>query len=137
MMGMRKEFTPAHECVWREERQPIEVWSYRIQDWIRKATALEDVGRAFHDFLHEEAERLHVIDAPHPDDPQHNRYVGATAEMIRHGQIQKGINFYNRWALAARHPTVELLHLDPVMIKFDIGVLVYEGGKAHVERMAA
>ena len=134
-MGMRWEFVRPDGCVWRGKRQRVQVCSYRIQDWIGTASALEDIGEGFHDFLHSEAKHLGITAPPHEDDPNHNRYVGAVCEMIRNGQVWKGVNFYNRWALVSRHPTIQLMQeKDPTIIKFDIGLLVFENGEVHVER---
>lgn len=135
-LGMRLEFVRPKGCVWRGQRQPARIWSYRIQDWIAlHPSGLCDIGKGFHDFLHSEANRLGIKDEPHPFDQDHNTYVGAVCEMIRNGQVYKGVNFYNRWALVARQPTIQLLQeKDPTIIKFDIGLLVFENGEVHVER---
>jgi hypothetical protein len=73
--------------------------------------------------MHEEAERLGIVETPHDDDENHNRYVGATLEMVYGGQYAKAVAFYNRWALISRHPTIALVSSDPPAIRFDIGIL--------------
>lgn len=128
--GMRLEFTREGECRFRGEIVPVDLYSFRIQDWVTKASGLEQVGRWFHERMHAEAARLNITTPPHGDDPNHFRYVGAAYEMVRHGQVAKAINFYNRWAVMARHAPVELLCASPVAIRFDIGILkLVNGGK--------
>jgi hypothetical protein len=136
--GMMEEFTRPQldGCVWRGKKQPCDIYSFRIQDWIKDAAEMEPVGADFHDFLHDQARALNITHIlPHADDPQHNRYVGAAYEMIINGQVGKGVCFYNRWAFVSRHPLIRLLKVDPIMIEFDIGVIVLEGGTIRVERM--
>lgn len=121
--GMRHEFTRPQECRFRDHIVDVHIYSYRIQDWIERADALVDTGREFHDMLHREADRLGVSGA-HADDDNHNRYVGAAVEMIWHGQITKGVNFYNRWAQVSRHEQIRLMLSDPVTVKIDHGLCI-------------
>lgn len=132
--GMRYEFTEPMGCTWREEKQDIECYSFRLQDWLSSCESFEDQGREFHDFLHREALRLGVTEHGHDDQPTHNRIVGACLEMAKHGQAGKGVAVYNRWALMARHATIQLLALDPLSIRFDLGILHVDGGKMRIER---
>lgn len=131
--GMMQEFTRDGGCVWRGKKMDVEIYSYRIQDWIKRSTTFEEKGRVFHDFLHSEADRLGITASAHADDPEHNKYVGAALEMAEWGQVGKAVSFYNRWALAARHPTVSLLSSSPLAIKMDIGILRIQDGKMRVD----
>lgn len=133
-MGMTLDFTVDNGCKWRGKTQPIDIFSFRIQDWIKGADDCIDTGAWFHKRLVEEAQRIGVTDPPHPNDDVHNRYVGACLEMARGGQIHKAINFYNRWALCARQATVQLLALDPPTIKMDIGILRLMGDDIEVSQ---
>lgn len=133
--GMTKEFTRPKECVWRGERQDADIYSFRIQDWARAAKNFENRGEQFHDFLHHEADRLGVTETAHENDPNHNQYVGICLAMVECGHHAKAVNFYNRWALASRHPIIKLLSENPVTVRFDIGNLIFEGGEYRVERM--
>jgi hypothetical protein len=137
--GMRFEFTRPLECRFRNHMTDVHVYSYRIQDWIGQADAMIEVGRAFHDMLHRGAARLGVEGA-HPDDDNHNRYVGAAIQMVWHGQPIKAVNFYNRWAQVSRHEAIALLSLptDPtVMVKIDHGLCItLRNGEFEVTRHA-
>jgi hypothetical protein len=123
--GMRYDFTREKECLFRGNLLDVHIYSFRIQDWLPNAPAsVSDVGREFHDRLHEEAERLGVQDPAHADDDNHNLYVGAAVEMVRAGQPVKALLTYNRWAIASRHEPITLISLDPVTAKIDHGLYV-------------
>lgn len=131
-VGMRLEFRRPNACVWRGQKMDVDIYSFRIQDWM-PGEAIEERGRQFHDFLHAEATRIGHKGKPHPDDPVHNRYVGAALEMLESGHVRKAVAFYNRWCLIARHPIVQLLSESPLLIRFDLGLLRIEGEKMWVE----
>jgi hypothetical protein len=123
--GMRYDFTREKECRFRNTLVDVDIYSFRIQDWLPNApVSVSDAGRAFHDRLHEEAERLGVKDPAHADDDNHDLYVGAAVEMVRHGQPIKAVLTYNRWAIASRHEPITLVSLDPVTVKIDHGMFV-------------
>jgi len=135
-VGMTYEFSIEDGCVWRGEKQTIDIYSYRIQDWIKQAYELESVGELFHEKLHREAHGLGITDAGHPPWPVHDRYVGAVWEMAKAGQIAKGCAFYNRWAQAARHSTIRLVSIDPPQIAMDLGILTLKGDDIEVRECA-
>lgn len=132
--GMRYEFTEPEGCVWRSEKQDIDCYSFRLQDWLSNCESFEQQGRTFHAFLHDEAKRLGVTEPGHDDRPTHNRYVGAALEMAKFGQAVKAVSVYNRWALMARHAPIRLLSINPLAIRFDLGILKIENGEMKVER---
>lgn len=133
--GMRLEMRIPDATVWREKRQAIDIYGFRIQDWFSNAgQEFEDGGREFHAFMHKEAERLGITEPPHEDLPLHNKYLGIAVEMITHEQVHKAINCFNRSCVLMRRPVVQLLNLDPIAVRFDIGILKYEGGRFSIER---
>lgn len=121
--GMRFDFTRPQECRFRNHLVDVHIYSYRIQDWVGRAASLVEVGRAFHDLLHQEGAGLGVTDA-HPEDDNHNHYVGAVVDMVWHGQVQKAVNFYNRWAQISRREPITLLSVSPPTVKIDHGLCV-------------
>lgn len=121
--GMRFEMSLPDACRFEGVLSPVNVYSFRIQDWIAKADAMEAVGRQFHADMIEAARAAGVTAPAHDDDPIHNRYVGAAYEMFRAGQLVKGAEFYNRWAMIARHAPIRLIDDKPPTIKFDIGIM--------------
>lgn len=95
---------------------PAGIYSLKIQDWMRSAGGLEERGHWFHDHLEAEYSRLGKIEASHPDDDNHDRYVGAAVEMILGGQPDKGVIFYNRWAVMAGYAPVSIVTRSPLTI---------------------
>ena len=123
--GMKYEFSRKAGCRWRGEVMSADIFSLRIQDWAVSAPNLEEVGHDFHDKLNAKAAALGVTEPPHDDDPVHNRYLGAALEMVRHGQVRKGVEFYDRWAIEARHSLAAFISDDPPTIRFDLGIMTF------------
>lgn len=94
----------------------VEVYSGRIQDWIKIAPGLVERGQKFHELLHSKATAMGRAHPIHEDNDWHDRHVGAAAGMITGGQPIKGVMVYDRWAAMALTPAITLLSLDPVVI---------------------
>lgn len=127
--GMKLEFTRKNECMFRGKRGDVEIYSYRIQDWMQFAPGMQEIGKVFHDKLHSEADRLNIKTVPHDEDPNHNQYLGACISMALSGHLEKALIFYNRWAVAARHEVVRIEAINPPTIRFDIGLLKIHSDK--------
>jgi hypothetical protein len=98
---------------------PVGHYGLSLMSWAGKADGVAVSGEWFHGKL-EAAKSATAGAAPlHDDDDAHDRYVGATVEMIAAGQIGKGLAFYNRWAKFAGYGPVALIATNPVVI--DIG----------------
>lgn len=95
---------------------PIDVYSIILQEWAKSADNLVELGKWFHDQLEHKCQTSNILLKPHENDENHNRYVGATVEMLRNGQVVKAIAFYNRWAIMAGYYPIKLLSLNPVVI---------------------
>ena len=91
----------------------------RYDDWVRKTPELMFSGRKFHDRITEEFERHGKRDEQHADEDCHDLHVGACAEMIYGGQLEKGVILYNRWASFAGYGQIRLVSKTPAVI--DIG----------------
>lgn len=97
----------------------VAYYSLPIMTWAGKAEELAVSGQSFHGKL-EAAKSATAGAAPlHDDDEAHDRYVGATVEMIAAGQVAKGINFYNRWSRFSGYGPVAVIATNPVVV--DIG----------------
>lgn len=114
--GWKPEFRV--ERGWIKDDQIIyaDVYSMQIQTWIARSPNLEAEGILFHHKLEQEYVRLGKKEPPHPDDPVHNRYVGAAVSMIRNGQPNKGVLFYLRWAGMAGYAPISIVSADPLII---------------------
>jgi hypothetical protein len=91
-----------------------------LDRWAVNCADLEADGEAFHMAI--DAARLSLPE--HPADTIQDRAVGATVSMIRSGSVQKGVWFYNRWALHAGYPGVRLLSAQPPILDTGEGVIV-------------
>ena len=127
-IGFRHQFTTPPECLFRGERVPCSIHSLSIQDWALRAPGMAERGAAFHDWLN-----VKLRGEPHPPDPDHNRTVGVAMDMIAAGQVAKGIMWYNRAALTARHAPISVIGVDPVQVRFDAGILTLRDGAISVE----
>lgn len=127
-VGMRYDFMREKECFFRDRMVDVHIYSFRMQDWMPMAPAsVVDLGRRFHDRLHEEANRLGVKDPSHDDDENHNLFVGCAIEMIQAGFPVKAVATYNRWAIVSRHEPVVLVSVSPTVVKIDHGLYVTFG----------
>jgi hypothetical protein len=95
---------------------PAEMVSLDIDTWIAGNKALEEDGRALHHLFDEAMGNAGVEAPPHPDDPTHDRYAGATVRMCTRGQARKGVEVYNLWAAAAGYTPVTLLSESPPVV---------------------
>jgi hypothetical protein len=113
---------------------PVHIWGVRMPDWIGGTEAFDHLGEMFHAKLGDLAQKAGITEAPHPDDPVHNRYLGSCLAMIQAGRPAKAVLWYNRWAQAARHDLVTLVSENPVEIVTDIGLLRFAGADFELVR---
>lgn len=132
--GMHPAWTREDCCVFRGRPVPVEIFSAKVQDWVWEAPWLAEMGQSFHDSINQQAAALGITEQPHEDDDNHNRIVGLCFQMFRWGQAAKATVLYNRWALASRHRTIELVQADPPVVKFDVGFLTLENGALKLRR---
>jgi len=135
MQGMKHEFTrPKEECLFNGKHVPVDIYSYKIQEWVGGAEEIDETGRIFHEKLNAWAKKLGVTQPAHAEDYNHNRYVGAAVEMALAGQAWKATAFYNRWALVSRHAPIQLISENPPTVRMDLGILKFIDGDIEVIR---
>ncbi len=115
-MGGTLQFRADRGWVIDGETVYADIFSMMIQDWMRITPSLAQWGEWFQRKLDAEYRRLGLEGREFDADESHNKYIGAAVEMIRHGQIQKGVVFYNRWALMSSCQPMTLINVDPVML---------------------
>lgn len=103
---------------------PVAYWIMDQDDWMARASYLAKTGRWFHEKLDREKERLGRDNPTHPEDPFHDRQVGASFEMVFSGQTAKGIALYNRWAMFAGYEQVEVKSETPLVVDIKDGVIL-------------
>jgi len=117
------------ENVWPIGNQMVAVGHYAlpIMSWAGKCEEVAASGEWFHGKL--EAAKAETAGAAplHDDDEAHDRYVGATVEMIAAGQVAKGLAFYNRWAKFSGYGPVSLIATNPVVIDIGDAILAVRG----------
>lgn len=131
-VGMQFEFTRPDGDLLGGKVVPIDCLSITIQQWIQRDQTIEHIGAQVHAEMLLQAKALGITEPPHADDKDHNRIVGACHEMMLGGQVGKGSAVYNRWALVARHATVELVSVTPPAIRMDIGMMRFVSGKLEI-----
>lgn len=85
-----------------------DIFSLRIQDWIRHNEELDDFGDQVLLSLGDEEHRECLIE----------RHLGACVRMMMLGQPYKGVIFYNRWAAMSGFTPIEIVTLNPLIIDF-------------------
>jgi hypothetical protein len=128
--GFHEHFVTPPECLFRGGRVSATIYILSLQDWAMRNPVMLETGAAFHKWMNS------VLKGgePHLPDEAHNRVVGSAIEMVRAGQHRKGVIWYNRWAVAARHAQIALIEEKPVRIKFDAGILTFAEDTFSIER---
>jgi hypothetical protein len=109
--------------------QRVEHWALRYNDWLRTASGIAGIGKSFHDRLEVLMKNANLMHEPHDDLAWHNRVVGATFEMILHGQALKGLVLYNRWARQAGFQEIKVISEVPLVLDIREAVLILNEGQ--------
>jgi hypothetical protein len=103
-----------------------------LDDWVQQTADLETDGHWFHDRI-EHAKIAAQSDLPvHPDDPAHERAVGAAVRMIRAGNPGKGIATYNRWAASAGYAQITPVSFNPLVLDVVDALVTLNGAEMEV-----
>lgn len=120
---------------WQGPQGPCAVAYYTLRwtDWLYSPWAMGGLatrGEWFHQRL-EAAKRAFLAPSEaHAPDAAHDVNVGATIELIFHGQVDKGLTLYNRWSRFAGYAEVRLVSASPLIIDIqDAIILVDIAGK--------
>lgn len=118
-MGFELQFS--REAAWPTASGMVGVDYYakNITQWCNTADEISNSGEWFHHKLEAAKVERGASSPVHDDDPAHDRYVGATVEMMMAGQIGKALGFYGRWASFAGYGPIAMVATEPVVI--DIG----------------
>ena len=127
VVGGTFEFVRPNGWVMNGKPVPADMFSLKIEDWMRSASGLVEKCRWFHDRLKAEFDRHGATEPQHADDEVHDRYVGAACEMFLGGQALKGAALYNRWAVMAGYHPVWIASLDPVTVDIGTALVVVNG----------
>lgn len=97
-----------------------------FEDWVGRAPGLKAEGEKFHELI-----EAAVGKENHPDDPIHDRYVGATILGCRAGNAPKAIQKYNRWAKLTGYQPATILNIHPLLL--NIGNAILQMAPADIE----
>lgn len=114
---------------------PADVFSLPVIEWARTAPGLVERGQWFHRKLEGEYRRLGRVEPNHPDDEAHDRYVGACVDMILAGNIDKGVQIYNRFATMSQYAPVVVMNTEPLLLDIQDAYLIVRGDDFYVHSL--
>lgn len=94
----------------------VAFYSLTLNDWAGTSEDVSESGHDFHEKLEDAKIAMGGTTDVHDDDEAHDRYVGATVEMMLSGQVEKALWFYNRWARFSGYAQVRQIGTAPVLI---------------------
>ncbi len=107
-MGFKKVFDRQNALSINDKLVDVDYFELTIDDWVMQSNDCLEKGRWFHYNIGDHKN--------HEDDLIHDKYAGAAALLIQNGQIQKGINLYNRWANFSGYLPISIHSEDPLII---------------------
>lgn len=97
--GMRQRF----------HRAGISFRSLTIEQWALQDEQCLEEGERFHEALEAAKEACGSTLPVHDDDPVHDHIVGSCLLMAYAGNLEKGVECYNRWAIYAGYATIGIV----------------------------
>lgn len=123
MMGFRFLFSRANVWLKNGQSYGVEYYCLDVETWIVQGYCRPS-GEWFHKTLHERYPDL----AQHPVDVVHDSYAGAVVDMIKAGNTDKAILFYNRWARLAGYREIVKVSDQPLVLDLtDFKLTVKDG----------
>lgn len=107
----------------RETTATMHFHRLTIDEWALRTPVARLLGTWFHDAVVAAKTAAGSTRPTHADDETHDRMAGATVLLVRGGQPQKAVDFYNRWAAFTGYVPIRLLRAHPIVIDIDDVVL--------------
>lgn len=126
-VGFVHQFTREHAWPTADGMQPVKYYALTIDQWAGRTAELEASGEFFHDKLEAAKDAMGATAPLHDHDTAHDRYVGATVEMIGAGYIDKALTFYRRWAAFAGYGPIHAIAANPLVIDIGDALLAVRG----------
>lgn len=126
------EFRNSKGWVFDHQYVYADIYSLTIQRWMKTAPGLDQQGKWFHDRLEQEYRRVGKMEETHGDDETHDKYVGLAVEMITHGQPEKAMVFYNRWAAMAGYAPIRMVNRNPLVLDIRDAIIQVENNDIRV-----
>lgn len=93
----------------RFHRAGVSFRSLDIEGWALSDYVAEAAGNDFHEKLERAKEAAGSPLETHPHDATHDHIVGAAILMAHEGHLEKGVDFYCRWATFAGYATISIV----------------------------
>lgn len=109
--------------------------SYRnltLDAWARSCSTLEHRGRVFHEQLEAAKNAANSKLPTHHDDAVHDRMVGVAIAMVTAGNVAKGVDTYNKWAMFAGYAPVMMISAQPPVIDVVDAVVGFHNGEMEI-----
>lgn len=119
LLGFSFEFTSPKGWIYNGHPAAADIFSFKIQDWMRTARGLDEAAKGYHSSLAREYVRTGRPDYVKTTDELRDRYIGAMMAMIAGGQPQKAVIFYDRFAQMIGLPTIALVGVNPAVLVID------------------
>ena len=94
-----------------------------LERWALRSPQTPTLGEWVHECLTHAKASVGSVLPVHPDDPVHDRIVGASAWMLRNGNVQKAVSFYNQWARFSEYAQITVLCDQPIVIDVQDAIL--------------
>jgi hypothetical protein len=103
-----------------------------LDAWARTCSTVAEQGRMFHGLL-EARKRANGSELPtHPEDSAHDIVVGTSVAMIKAGNLVKGVNHYNKWAIFAGYGQITIVSENPPIVDIGDAVMGLRNGELEV-----
>ena len=102
---------------------PADIYTMKVQDWVRTSPGLVERGKWFDTKLRQELS-AHKVSLPLIDEEDYFRYSGAAVEMMLGGQAHKAVVLYNRYAAMAGRPPISLLTSSSALVDIGQGIII-------------
>lgn len=96
------------------------------------STRLRAEGASFHERIGAAKAAAGVVEPQHEEDPLHDQYVGLASLMVKAGNVTKGVDQYNRWAVMAGYAPSAIIWGQPVVIHTGDAVIAVRNGDMEV-----
>lgn len=94
---------------------------FSVDDWYVRDPETLRAGHDFHLALDTARAERGVAQVSHPEDTAHDQAVGASVLMVQGGFLEKGVAFYNRWAVFAGYAQISIA--GPALVDIQDGLV--------------
>jgi hypothetical protein len=93
-------------------------YSLDYLDWVTKCESARKVGDEFHS----------GVKTNHDEDTTHDCHVGGAILLLKNGNVGKGLEMYNAWAVMSGYALIAVLSVTPLIMQIGEMNLIYQEG---------